>query len=121
RFCYVCGFVIFMTVKKTKKTRKTKTRFDSPWIKPAYVGYFKTKFDDRADWAPDTICDRCYTQLYNWYHRIQRVRLFVRPVCWLNPLNHESECFFCNTSLIGTNIYNRENLQRYHFQSDTVT
>src|SRR5699024_4210226 len=48
------------------------------------------------------------------------VRLFVRPVCWLNPMNHESECFFCNTSLIGTSAHNRENLHRYHFKSDTV-
>src|SRR5699024_10325496 len=100
---------------KMKKTRKTKTHFDAAWIKLAYVGDYKNKFDDRTDWAPDSICDRCYIQLFNWYHCFQRVRLFVRPVCWLNPLNPESECFFCNTSLIGTSTHNRENLQRYHY------
>ena len=94
----IVSVMLCLTVKKMKNTRKTKThfesKFDAPWIKLAYVDYYKNKFDDRTDWAPDTICDRCYIQLFNWYHRFQRVRLFVRPVCWLNSLNHESECFF---------------------------
>ena len=76
----IVSVMLCLTVKKMKKTRKTKTHFDAAWIKLAYVGDYKNKFDDRTDWAPDSICDRCYIQLFNWYHCFQRVRLFVKPV-----------------------------------------
>src|SRR5699024_8260775 len=103
-----------------KILRKARTRFDAPWIKLAYVAYFQTKFDKRVDWAPDTICEQCHRKLYMWYNGKQKSQLFLSPVCWLKPLNHDFQCFFFYTKIALYKSHNRDNIERYHFLSDKI-
>ena len=77
---------------KLKKSRRSVDEDIKKW----YYAYFGIKLGDQdKPWAPHTVCQRCYLDLFNWsQHKITSLR-FAIPMTWREPQNHAIDCYFC--------------------------
>ena len=104
-FCFVCGDF------KLKKSRRSVDEDIKKW----YYAYFGIKLGDQdKPWAPHTVCQRCYLDLFNWsQHKITSLR-FAIPMTWREPQNHAIDCYFC---LIKVHGYNKKYINRIIYPS----
>lgn len=59
-------------------------------------------------WAPHTVCSSCHTYLYS---ACKRPFPFVEPMRWMEPKNHDNDCYFCNIVITGFNTKNKKNIE----------
>ena len=125
KFCYICGFIVTLTSKGSRKRQTSYNRFKAAWIEKAYVAYFDVKWDPEIKegmgphWAPDVLCERCYMALYHWWFHVKPIRFFLKAVSWRKPINHEEECFFCKSNTTGLTHKTRNKIEHYHFSPAT--
>ena len=56
-------------------------------------------------WVPTVTCEDCRRTLQNW-HTIQK-EVVIIPTAWCEPINHESDCYFCRCDVNGFNHSNK--------------
>lgn len=93
-FCYVCGEYSSANVKK--RISKAHER--------AYLSYFGFSIgDQKKRWVPHFICRTCHLGLLKWMNDCGEGLGFSKPMCWQEPQNHNTDCYFCVTRIdIGT-------------------
>lgn len=94
-FCYVCGEYIKL-VEWKKCISKAHER--------AYLSYFGFNISDQAkSWVPHFICRECHLGLIRWMNGCDCYSglKFSKPMCWREPNNHNTDCYFCLTRIDG--------------------
>ncbi|CAH0561690.1 unnamed protein product [Brassicogethes aeneus] len=86
-FCVVCGKYV-VTKHRKKFTDVLKTMYRE------FFGIETVEMDNH--WTPKMICLKCYLQLNK-----QKRRTFASPMIWREPINHETDCYFCLTRIFG--------------------
>lgn len=88
-FCYVCGE--FNSLAEMKRPiNKAHER--------AYLSYFGFNISDQTKhWAPHFICRNCHLGLLKWMNDCGNGLHFSTPMCWREPNNHDTDCYFCVT------------------------
>lgn len=90
-FCYVCGEFIKLVELKKRISEQHKR---------AYLSYFGFTISDQAKhWAPHFICRNCHLGLIRWMNDCDGYSglKFSKPMCWREPNNHHTDCYFCAT------------------------
>ena len=91
-FCYICGLYIY------QDQRSNITDF----VQKAYAAYFKMKIgDEDKSWAPHIVCRSCVENLRRWTKGTLKCLAFGIPMIWREPRNHEEDCYFCITNILG--------------------
>ena len=89
--CYICGEVTF----------KSRRRTFTPLIKKCYEHYFGCKMGiQEKSWAPHFCCVLCARLLAAWA-KGSRCMPFSIPVVRWEPTDHDSDCYFCLTTITG--------------------
>lgn len=95
-FCYVCGH--FVKLGRNSTADKNKRGRFSAEFKYAYEKYFSQSVFC-VDWAPKTVCVRCYGLLLKWTKREINEMPFGIPMMWSYPGEHQrSNCYACMNS-----------------------
>lgn len=92
-FCYVCGEYIKL-VEWKKRISKAHER--------AYLSYFGINITDQTkNWIPHSICRDCHLGLIRWMNDCDGYSglKFSKPMCWHEPKNHTTDCYFCLTRI----------------------
>lgn len=92
-FCYVCGDFIKL-VEWKKRISKQHER--------AYLSYFGFSILNQAKhWAPHFVCRSCHLGLIRWMNDCDCYSglKFSKPMCWREPKNHRTDCYFCVTRI----------------------
>ena len=72
--------------------------------------------DQDKDWAPHTVCKNCTERLRLWT-KGTRTLAFGIPMIWREPLNHESDCYFCAFNTNGINRKKRIDIKNPDLES----
>lgn len=92
KFCYVCGE--FVTNKSFNKITQV--------IKDKYREHFGIGISHQdKSWAPHGVCGTCYRYLYQTASQNVYPFGFVQPMHWMEPKDHETDCYFCMTDITG--------------------
>lgn len=91
-FCYICG--------EYSKFNELKKRISKAHER-AYLSYFGFIISDQTkNWVPHFICRNCHLVLLKWFNGCNDIGLnFSRPMCWSEPKNHSTDCYFCLTRI----------------------
>lgn len=90
-FCYVCGEYSHLAELK-KRISKAHER--------AYLSYFGFNISDQTEnWVPHFICRNCHLNLLKWINDCGNGLNFSKPMCWSEPKNHSTDCYFCATRI----------------------
>lgn len=102
-FCNICGQFVIKTKRRQLQGDQLK----------AYIAYFGYEPPNRDKWwTPSDICGKCSIILYKWYKGQPQIGFsFIKPVEWFEPINHETDCFFCLVNLIGINRHKRSQIK----------
>lgn len=88
-FCYVCGEYSNLAELK-KQITKAHER--------AYLSYFGFNISDQTEnWVPHFICRNCHLGLLKWMNDCGNGLGFSKPMCWSEPKDHHTDCYFCVT------------------------
>ena len=103
KFCYICGK--YMLVKDRKTI--------SPLVKETYFSYFGRNVESCQPWTPNFACASCYDNLRQWKRGERPSMPFPQPTLWNAPVNHPTDCYFCNVNVVGYNKLNRNDSVKY--------
>lgn len=94
KFCYICGEYIF------EDQRKSITEH----VRRLYFTYFKLEIrnQDKA-WVPHSVCKMCVEHLRQWEKGTRKSLKFGVPMIWKEQRNHNDDCYFCMTNIVGIN------------------
>lgn len=94
KFCYICGE--FVTQKQRKEITET--------VKKKYYDIFKYPIlHQSSSWAPNIICSSCYRSLNRSGQDKTTTFRFKSPMKWMEPQNHDKDCYFCAKKIKGLN------------------
>lgn len=101
KFCFICGEYMLV------KDRKTIT----PLVEETYISYFGRDLENRNQpWTPNFACKSCYDNLRQWKIGKRPSMPFSQPTLWNTPMNHPTDCYFCNTNIVGYNKQKKDSV-----------
>lgn len=101
-FCFVCGK--YMVGKKGYAITEP--------LKYAYLHYFGfgVRNLDKT-WTPTMFCNSWRAILYKWSNGEKKYFDFSVPVIWREQSNHQTDCYFCLSKVVGINMKNRKSVE----------
>lgn len=101
QFCFICG--------KWVKIRERRQITHN--LSVLYKQYFNMDTLHKEDcWVPHFACSRCISGLGRWSKGNGHLP-FGRPMIWIDPINHEENCYICKTKVVYSK--NMEESVRY--------
>lgn len=109
-FCYVCGLFLSVESRRIMNDELRKTYFD----------YFGLHVNQDKQWVPHFLCAMCRSSLLTirWKNNEGHLNFGV-PMIWREPVNHQTDCYFCLNNVRGMNMKNRHLVQYVNAQSIT--
>ena len=94
-FCYICRKITFALRKRNM----------TALIRKAYHLYFGCKIGDQdKSWARPICCNICATNFRQWLSRNRKCIPFAVPMVWREPIDLNSNCYFCFNPPIGESL-----------------
>lgn len=91
-FCYICGQ--FCPTSQRKPISQN--------LKLWYSDYFGRSIQNQdEDWVPHITCKSCEVNLCTWWKGTRDRLPFGIPMIWKKPTNHNDDCYFCCTNVLG--------------------
>ena len=70
-------------------------------------------------WASNVICATRVRYLRAWLNGTKKSMPYAVPMIWLKQTNHVTDCYFCQTNLIGYSIRTRQKIRHANVKSVT--
>ena len=101
-FCYICGRFTLIDERLGFTT----------FVRQAYFAYFDMHLGDQdKSWAPHKVCQPCVEKLRRWTKGKRTHLSFGIPMVWREPMDHTSDCYFCQVKTVGYNERTRHKIK----------